>query len=385
MNPRAATTAIFCANGAAIGTWAAQIPAVQARLGVSKGAIGFALLFMAAGALVAMPLTGQALARRPSGTLTRILVLVECVLIPLPLLAPSIWALAPFLIVFGAANGACDVAMNAHGVAVERTLGKPIMSSLHGGWSVGGLAGAGGAALGGALAADPRLEAACAAGLAFVVAALAGRHLGSATAAEAGPAPKLRLPPREVALLGVLCLLVMVTEGAMGDWSGIYLRDETGAAHGLTALGFGGFSLGMAIGRFGGDALATRLGATAVLRAGAGLVLLALGGVLLIREPAIAVAGFSLVGLGLANSVPLLFSAAGRVRGTASAPALAAVFTMGYTGFIIGPPVIGVLADAIGLPGALSLLCAAAALVFVLCGRATTEAEPLAAPARARA
>jgi hypothetical protein len=336
---------------------------------------------MAGGALVAMPLTGQLLARRPSGGVTRLAILAECVLIPLPLLAPTPWALALCLIVFGAANGACDVAMNAHGVAVEKALGRPIMSSLHAGWSFGGLAGAGGAALGGVAGIDARLEAALAALAVMALAAPAARRLGSASTAEPGPAPKLGLPPRGVLLLGALCFLILVTEGAMGDWSGIYLREEAGAARGVAALGFAGFSLGMAAGRIGGDALAHRLGSTTVLRAGAALVVVALGSLLAAGQAAVAVVGFTLVGLGVANAVPLLFSAAGRVRGMASAPALAAVFTMGYTGFIVGPPVIGVLADAIGLPVALALLCGAAGAVAVLGGRATQATEPLGTPA----
>jgi hypothetical protein len=377
VSPRVATAGIFAANGAAIATWVAQIPSVQERLAISKSVIGLALLCMAAGALVAMPLTGQLLARRPSAGVTRIAIAVQCVLVPLPLLAPSPVLLGAFLMIFGAANGVCDVGMNAHGVAVEKAIGRPILSGLHGGWSVGGLAGAGGAALGAALGADPRVEAAVAGLVVLAFASVIGRHLGAYSTAEAGPAPKLRVPPRGVVLLGALCFAIMVTEGAMGDWSGIYLRDETGAARGVASLGFAGFSLGMAAGRFTGDALVARLGATPILRAGAALVVVALGGLLAAQQSELGVAGFTLVGLGVANAVPLLFSFAGRVRGTASAPALAAVFTMGYTGFIVGPPVIGVLADAIGLPYALALLCLAAGSVAVLGGRATRASEPL--------
>jgi hypothetical protein len=377
VTPRAATTTIFFVNGAAVGTWISQIPAAQARLDISKSLIGLALLFMALGALVAMPLTGQVLARRPSGGVTRVGAVAVCLLVALPLLAPTPWVLALFLLVLGAANGACDVAMNAHGVAVEKALGRPIMSSLHAGWSFGGLAAAGGAALGAVVGLDPRAEAGLAGLVLLGVVTVAARHLGSASSAEAGPAPRLSVPPRGVVLLGALCLLIMVTEGAMGDWSGLYLRDEVGANRDLAAAGFAGFSLGMAAGRLGGDALTHRFGAPAILRGGGALVVLALGGLLIAGHPVVAVVGFTLVGLGVANAVPLLFSAAGRVPGTASAPALAAVFTMGYTGFIVGPPLIGILADAIGLPTALGLLCAAGAAVVAFGGRAAHAAEPL--------
>jgi hypothetical protein len=317
---------------------------------------------------------------------TQIAVLVECVLIPLPLLAPSPWLLGAFLLVFGAANGATDVAMNAHGIAVEKRLGRSIMSSLHAGWSVGGLTAAGAAALGAVVGLDARVEASIAAAVLLSFSAVVSLRLGTATAAEAGPAPKLQRPPRGVVLLGVLCLAIMVTEGAMGDWSGLYLRDEVGADPSLAAIGFAGFSAGMAGGRFFGDWLADRFGTGTVLRAGAALAMFALGGLLLVGDPVVAVIGFTLVGLGVSNAVPLLFSAAGRVPGTSSAPALAAVFTMGYTGFIAGPPVIGILADLVSLPAALALLCLAAGSVVVFGGRATHAAAPLSAvvePARA--
>jgi predicted MFS family arabinose efflux permease len=381
VSPRAATTAIFAVNGAAVGTWIAQIPAAQHRLDISKSVIGLALLCMACGALLAMPLTGQILARRPSARVTHILVLIECVLIPLPLLAPSPWLLGASLLVFGAANGAMDVAMNAHGIAVEREYGRSIMSSLHGGWSVGGLAAAGAAALGGLAGLDPRVEAAIAAAVLFLLSAAVSPRLGDATAAEAGPAPKLSRPPRGVVLLGVLCLAIMVTEGAMGDWSGLYLRDDAGAEASVASVGFAGFSAGMAGGRFFGDRLANRLGTALLLRAGALLVMIALGGLLLAGDAIVAVIGFTLVGLGVSNAVPQLFSAAGRVPDTASAPALAAVFTMGYMGFIAGPPIIGLLADLISLPAALAVLLLAPAAVFVLGGRATHAARPLQAAA----
>ena len=143
MTPRQATFAVFATNGAMIGTWVAHIPWLQERLDISKTTIGFALLCMAVGALIAMPLTGQVLARRSSASVTRAGTLVYCLMLPLPLIAPSPVALGAILFVFGAANGVMDVSMNAHGVAVERDLGKPIMSSLHGGWSVGGFLAAG--------------------------------------------------------------------------------------------------------------------------------------------------------------------------------------------------------------------------------------------------
>ena len=379
MTPRRATFGAFFVNGALIGTWVGQIPLVQERLDVSKSTIGLALLCMAAGALIAMPLTGQVLNRRSSAAVTRTAALVYVPLVALPLLAPSPLLLAGALLVFGAANGAMDVAMNAHGVAVERTLGKPIMSSLHAGWSFGGLAGAGGVALAAALGVDPRVEGLVAAALLLVLAVVVTARLGTASMHSEHGAGRFALPSRGVVLIGVLCFLVMVTEGAMGDWSGIYLKTDLGASDGAAATGFAGFALGMALARLAGDDLNRRFGAGRLLCAGAGLVTVALALLLLVGHPVVAVIGFTLVGVGVANGVPLLFSAAGHVP--PAGPSLAAVFTVGYMGFIVGPPLIGLLADATSLPFALATLCVAAGAVTLLGGRAAHPAVPGAAAA----
>jgi predicted MFS family arabinose efflux permease len=383
VTPRAATFLVFSVNGAMIGSWVAHIPWLQDHLGVSKATIGLCLLCMAAGALVSMPLTGQILDRRSSGSVTRAAALLFCLMLPLPLLASSAPMLGAILFVFGAVNGAMDVSMNAHGVAVERELPKPIMSSLHGGWSVGGFVASGVAVVAGSAGLDPRVESLIAGVALWCFAFFVTGRLGSASAhSEEGSG--FALPSRAVLLIGLLCFLAMMTEGAIGDWSGIYLRHDLGASAAAAATGFTGFSLGMAIARLGGDVLNERLGAGPLLRGGMGLVAIALGGVLLIGEAVPAVVGFALCGLGIANAVPLLFSAAGRLD--PPGPSLAATFTVGYTGFIIGPPVIGFLADHIGLPETLALLVLAALAVASLGGRAVHTGDSVdarTAPARA--
>jgi predicted MFS family arabinose efflux permease len=368
VTPRRATFLTFAVNGAMIGTWVAHIPWLQESIGASKTTIGLCLLCMAAGALVSMPLTGHILDSRSSASLTRATTLVFCLMLPLPLLATSPWALGAILFVFGASNGAMDVSMNAHGVAVERALRKPIMSSLHGGWSVGGFAGAGVVALAAAAGVDPRVESLLVAIGLWLAALWITRRLGSASA-QSSEAGGLALPSRAVLLIGGLCFLTMLAEGGIADWSGIYLRHDTAASTGAAALAFTGFSLGMAIARLGGDVLNERLGAGRLLRSGMTLTALTLGVVLLIGETVPAVVGFVLCGLGIANAVPLLFSAAGRLE--PAGPSLAAAFTLGYLGFIVGPPVIGITADQIGLPETLGLLVLSALVVAVLGGRAT--------------
>jgi predicted MFS family arabinose efflux permease len=367
MSPRLATFLIFGVNGAMIGTWVAHIPWLQDHLGISKATLGLCLLCMAAGAVVSMPLTGLILDRRPSASVTQWSALAFCLLLPLPLLATSPAMLAAILFVFGASNGAMDVAMNAHGVAVQERLGRPVMSSFHGGWSVGGFVAAGVVAVAAAAGLDPRLESLVVGVCLWLLTLWITRRLGTnSTHASAGHG--FALPTRPVLLIGGLCFLVMLAEGAIGDWSGIYLKHNTGASTAAAAVAFTGFSLGMAIARLGGDFVNTRIGAGRLLRVGTALVAVALGAVLLIGHTVPAVVGFVLCGLGIANAVPLLFSAAGRID--PPGPSLAAAFTLGYTGFIVGPPVIGVVSDQAGLPLTLALLILALVAVTVLGGKA---------------
>jgi predicted MFS family arabinose efflux permease len=372
MSPRLATFLVFSVNGAMIGTWVAHIPWLQGHLGISRATLGLCLLCMAAGALVSMPLTGHLIDRRPTARVTRSATLLFCLMPALPLLATSPYMLGAILFVFGASNGAMDVAMNAHGVAIQKELDRPIMSSFHGGWSVGGFAAAGLVAVAAAAGLDPRVESLLV-GVALLLLSLwITRRLGAATA-HSSAGHGLALPTRPVILIGALCFLVMLTEGAIGDWSGIYLRQDAGASPAGAALAFTGFSLGMAIARLGGDVVNARIGAGRLLRVGTALVAIALGGVLLIGQMVPAVIGFALCGLGIANAVPLLFTAAGRIH--PPGPSLAAAFTLGYTGFVVGPPVIGVLSDQVGLPRTLVLLLLAPVTVAVLGSRAIGKSE----------
>jgi MFS family permease len=374
VTPRAATFGVFFVNGAVLGTWIGHIPWIRDRFDFSKSTLGLVILAMSIGVIVALPLIGQAIVRIGSVRATRLASVACTSVLVLPLLAPEPWLLPLALAVLGASSGSMDVSMNAHGVAVERRLRRPIMSSLHAGWSLGGLAGAGGVALAVAAGVDPRAEGLIAAAVLWLLALVITARLGTASAHSEHGSSGFALPSRGVLLIGALCFLVMVTEGAMGDWSGIYLKNDLDAGDSAASTGFAGFSAGMALARFAGDGLNRRWGAGRLLCAGMGLVTVALAAVLLIGEPAAAVIGFTLVGIGVANAVPLLFSAAGHVP--PAGPSLAAVFTVGYTGFIVGPPLIGLLADGTSLPLALGTLCLAAAAVTLLGGRAAHPAVP---------
>ncbi len=363
MTPRWATFGVFFVNGAVIGTWVGHIAWVQERFDFSKSTLGLVILAMAIGVIVALPIMGQAIVRLGSVRATRIAGTFCALVLPLPLLGPEPWLLPLALIVLGASSGAMDVSMNAHGVAVERILHGPIMSSLHAGWSFGGLAGAALVAAAGGAGIDPRVETLIATGLLLLLLVVCLQWLGDGSATAETPSGFVR-PTRGVVVLAVLCLIVMVTEGAMADWGGIYLTRDLGTSTAVAALAFAAFSGGMTAARVFGDWLNHRLGAATLFQGGSAIAGLALGGMLLVGGPALAIAGFFLVGIGVANGVPLVFSAAGHAEGE-SGPNIAAVSSMGSLGFLAGPPFIGFLAEATSLPLALSTLCLGLAFVTV--------------------
>ena len=376
MSARWATTGVFVVNGAAIGTWIAQIPWIQERFDLSSGTLGLVLVGMALAVVLAFPLAGQAIVRHGSERIVWVGGTACALAVNLPVLAPHPVLVALGLTVLGAASATQDVAMNSHGVTVEKDLRRPIMSSLHAGWAFGGMIGAGFAAACAALGLDPRITVAISSTLWLGLLVACARRIGRGSAAEGADAAGFTLPSRGVVLLAILCLLVMLTEGAMADWGGLYLRQDLGASAAIAALAYSAFTAGMTGGRLVGDWVNDRIGAVALLRWGALLTGIPLAAMLLIGEPAAALVGLFVVGLGVSNGVPLMFSAAGRQPDTPAGPGIAAVSSMGSLGFLAGPPVIGVAADAISLPWALAMLIAGAVVVFALARRATARTEP---------
>jgi fucose permease len=371
VTPRWATTAVFVVNGAAIGTWIAHIPWVQHRFDLSSGAMGLVIVGMALAVVAAFPVAGQAIVRHGSQRVMGVGAVAAALAINLPVLAPHPVLVALGLLVLGASSATQDVAMNSHGVKVEHDLGRPIMSSLHAGWAFGGMAGAGLAASFAALGVDARVAVASASVLLLLLIAVVIPRVGPGSAAEGDAAPAFTLPSRGIVLIASLCLVVMLTEGAMADWGGLYLRQDLGSSVALAALAYSFFTAGMTAGRVVGDRVNHRIGPVALLRWGAVLTGAPLAAMLLIGHPAAALAGLFLVGLGVANGVPLMFSAAGSHPDTAPGPAIGAVSSMGSLGFLAGPPLIGFAADAVSLPVALSVLVPGAIAVYLLADRAT--------------
>jgi MFS family permease len=377
---RLATATLFFANGCGLGNWLPHIPDVKIWHGLSDGVLGLALLAIAGGAVTSLPVAGALTARYGSQPTSRAAALLFCAVLPLPLLAPSFPLLLTAFVLFGIGIGALDVAMNAHAVLVEERYGRPIMSSFHGLFSLGGLVGA--ALAGGAMQVGlppaPHLVIAVAVLGAGVLAAWP-QLLPTAPAPAGGPL--FVLPRGRLAVLGAVALIAFMAEGAMGDWSAIYIRMDLGASPATAAWGFAAFSLTMAIGRFSGDRLVARFSPAAILVAGAVIGAATLGAALLAGHPAAAVIGFAGMGLGLANIAPIVFSAAGRLPELAPGIGIAAVSTAGYCGFLAGPPLIGLIAEASGLPAGLGLV--AVAVGFMILGVGALQRQAVRAAALA--
>ncbi|MBZ9716095.1 MFS transporter [Deinococcus multiflagellatus] len=384
---RRAVSVMFLINGVLFATWGVNIPGVRDSLNLSEAQIGAALLAVGLGSLCTMPLTGGWTARYGSHRVTWA-VSVACMLsLLLPFIAPNFAALVAALAVLGALNGCMDVAMNAQGVTVEKALGRPIMSRLHAYFSLGGLLGAG---LGSLLVG--RVPLAAHALLVVAVTATAALLSGRFLWPDAAPAPTQlaanEQPPRRsplsaaAALLGALCFLGMLAEGANYDWAALYFRDVLGVTGGASGLGYVAFVGAMTLGRWFGDRARAQLGDPSTVRGGAALTALGLGLALLARDPLLAAAGFALSGLGLSNVVPVMYGAAGHAL---AGRGIAQVATIGYGGFLLGPPAIGFIAQHVGLAAALGLALGAAALVALLGGRAFALIRGQAAPTPADA
>jgi MFS family permease len=379
MSARAAITAIFFLNGAVFSSWYARLPAIQADLDLGTGAVGVALVGAPAGLLVAQPLVGALVARRGSRAVLRALPIYVAAVV-LPAAASNAATLFVATALVGAANGALDVAMNVQGLAVERASGRRIFNSQHAAFSFGALAGAG---LAGAVAALgvaplPHLIGVGVAG--GVAAAAVSPHLLLDAPASGRRAPLLARPTMRLAALGVIAFCALLAEGAVFDWSGIYLATETDASAGVAPLGLAAFSLTMGIGRLVADGAAQRVGPAAVGMAGAVLAALGLGLGLAIALPAVAILGFALMGLGLAAVFPLTLRASGHA-GSPPALGVAAISTVGYGGFLLGPPLIGILAGGTGLRAALGVVCALCLLAAALAGHLRERSAPRLAPA----
>jgi MFS family permease len=375
--------AVFFALGAGAGTWAARIPAVKGELHLSTGVLGLVLLGPAIGSMLAMPATGALLGTVSPRRIAQLGVLAVAILLPLTTFTGSAWQLFAVLAGWGGGIGMTDVAMNTEAAAVQEHLGKTTMSRFHAAYSAGGLAGAGAGAI--AAAAGLSARANFALGAIVIVAAGAGcAQLFSAAPAEhpSHQAVRSRWPTWSwtLACLALIAFGSFLAEGAASDWSAVYLHSSLGASPGVAAIGYTVFSCTMFGGRLAGDRLTDWVGPARLVRASAGVAAVAFLGALLLGRAGAGMAGFAVLGAGLSVVVPIVFTAASRLG--LPGPNLALVTSTGYMGMLVGPAVIGGLAEVVGLPAALGTIVVITTMTAIMAGAVKPRASVPAAPLR---
>jgi MFS family permease len=379
-SPRAAVSAAFLIHATVSGTWAPRLPAIKASLGLSDGELGTALVGLAIGLVIGTRTAGAPIDRFGSRPMMLAGFPVLAGTLLLPGLAGSGATLFGALLVLGIVSGALDVAMNAQGIEVERRLGRPILSGLHGLWSVGLGIGAGVAAIAAALDVDPLEHFAVVAVVLALASVVLLRGLLAADPPAADVAERAQVPVHwtlPLVLLGVIAFCSFVGEGSASDWSAVYMTQELGTSEALGAVAFAAFAVTMAVARFGTDPLRGRLDNVVLVRGGSLIAAAGLGLALLIHEPAAGIVGFALLGLGLAPVVPIAFSAAGALDPRATGRLVSRVATLGYVGSVAGPIMIGWLAEATSLRTALGLvvlLSLVIALAARTCARSRVRA-----------
>jgi predicted MFS family arabinose efflux permease len=353
---RVATSLAFFLFGSALGVWTARIPAIKERLALSDGRLSIALLAFAAGCIVGMAAIGRLSDRFGSSRVLVPAALLEGVLLVVPGYMTGLVGLCVALALFGAAHGTLNIAMNANAVEVQRAAGRPIMSSFHAIYSIGGFCGAvtGGVFAGRGVGAGTTF---LVVGAAVVVLAVwSALWVLPSTRVDVDAQPRRTDAGRHshvLLFLGFLVLCTLVGEGAAADWSAVYLRDHLDSDPGFAAYGYAAFSIAMTAGRFAGDPLVRAVGAVRLVRGSGVLAAAGLGVALLIDHPVAGVIGFGLLGAGLSCVAPQIFSAAGDRDPQRAGRALSTVVSIGYLGFLLGPIAIGAVATWVGLRAAL--------------------------------
>ncbi|MGC4191353.1 MAG: MFS transporter [Thermomicrobiales bacterium] len=380
--PRGAISAMFLINGIVWGTWIARIPTIAAHLDVSRGELGAVLPAFSIGALVSLPFAGWLTGKIGSANVFRWFGVARTAAFPMLAFASAIPVFAVILFCFGFSHGSLDVAANAQGVEIERRRRSPILSSVHGFFSLGGLLGAASAGVVAGLGVSLQLQFLSLGIVAILLYLVASRQLVPDTAvplATAVPATgrrfRISLPPRSLWPLGAIAFVVALGDESIGDWGGLLLTQELGASAATAAMVYTVYSLTMLVGRMTGDRLVRRFGPVLVIAAGgaisaAGLV----AGQLIFTVPSVLV-GIAMVGFGLSSILPITYRAAATTPGVPGGKGVALVATIGYAGFLCGPPVIGRVSDVSSLQVAL-LLIGIVMLALVFLSRTVGRPEP---------
>jgi MFS family permease len=356
---------LFLVDGVGFGAWAAHVPVFKQFLRLENGSLTFVLVSLIVGAIITMPITGQLIEHYGSRRVVRVAAVIYVMMVALLAQASNLLFLIVFAGLYGAAKGAFDVSVNAQAITVEKQYGSPIMSFFQGCWSAGGLLGAGAASLmlqhGGTARSDLSLTAGVLILCSLWAMPLLIGEMGRETAKRRRA--KFMWPDAALLRLAALAFFGLMAEGAIGDWASVYLHSDVGVTLSLAAAGYAAYAIAMAAGRFSGDWLAQRVSGKNILHASGLLVAAGMGCALLFPVWWPAVGGLMLTGIGVANIVPFIWGVAGRDTRMGAGPAISTVTTVGYCGFLTGPPVIGSLSVAVGLRLAMGVIALAGIVV----------------------
>ena len=368
-SPYLAVAAMFFLNGGLFGAWASRVPSVKAAFDLSPDGLGLLLLLLAAGAIVSFPLAGELTNRRGAATPTRALAVLHAIALVAIGLSPNVATLAAALFAFGMAHGAMDVTMNAWGAEVEQERDKPILPVLHAMWSFGAAFGAMAGSL--ALWVDFSVSVHF---LLFAAAITSGCYFLAVLDWESkivGKSPSkvpFVFPKGALILVGVVAFSAAVSEGAMADWSAVYLVETVSATEEFAALGYAVFSFFMVLTRLLGGFIIEKMGAVLTARLSGLAAFTGIVMAMMANNPYGVVLGFACMGIGLALIMPMAFSRAARQADQPSGTAIASVATLGYGGMLLGPPVIGFLAERWSFQFSFGFLAALAGLIILLAG-----------------
>jgi fucose permease len=359
----------FFVFGGLVAAWGVHVPTVKAHYGIGERALAVAMLAGGVGALIALSQVGRVIGRHGPRRVALVAGVLCTLCLALMLVSSHYAVLLWVLLCFGLSTSFFDVSINAEISEFERLRGRPLMSGFHALFSLGGMAGA--AFVGALLAAGvPPMRQLAGIGLgAAAVIACASAAMLPMQGPPAAPSPR-RMPRGVLLLMGLLGAMGLVAEGAMYDWSVLYLRQELRSDAATAALAYASFSGAMAAGRFGGDWVRARLAAVPLLQLSGGLGAVGMTLALAVSDPTLALIGFGLVGLGFANIVPVLFSAAAKVPGVTPAQGIATVSAVGFLGMMVGPPLIGVIAEARSLTLGLCVVVVFAVVLALAARRA---------------
>jgi len=360
---RIAVKLIFFINGFVHANLAARFPRVQELFDIDNGTLGFVLLSSSVGALLAMPFTGWLIIRNGSRRITIFSIFLYCIFVPLVPLMPGLPGLVVLFFIMGLTAGMLDVSMNSQAVMVEKIHQKPIMTSFHALFSIGMVAGAFCGALFVKLETTLFIHFAVIVGMSVAAAAWARYHLIHDKPKEKEvDGPAFRLPNAAMVSIGVIAFCCMLGEGAMADWSTNYMENIAMASPALAPLGLSAFALAMTIGRFFGDGARLKFGDRNLMVMCGLISTMGIALTLLFNNPYSVIAGLFIIGIGLSSIVPIAYSIAGNSKNLPPGVGLAMVTTVGYSGFLFGPPIIGLLANWQSLRIALTVV----AFLFVI-------------------